>query len=105
MRLEQLATLLEVERHKSLSLACIPLHMTQQTLSACIRSMERELGIAILKRTGRGVRFTAEGEKVLAYAREAVPGYRNLLAEFARSSPKCGTAKGAELRIYVNSLF
>ena len=87
MRLEQLATLLEVERHKSLSLACIPLHMTQQTLSACIRSMERELGIAILKRTGRGVRFTAEGEKVLAYAREAVPGiFLPSLPEAARNA-------------------
>ncbi len=84
MRLEQLAVLIEVVKYKSLNLACVPLHMTQQTLSACIKSMERELGVDILKRSNKGISLTLAGKKVLAYALMVVPEYQKHLKKIRK---------------------
>ncbi len=104
MRLEQLAVLIEVVKYKSLNLACVPLHMTQQTLSACIKSMERELGVDILKRSNKGISLTLAGKKVLAYALMVVPEYQKLLGNIAPQENQEKAFHG-ELRIYINSLF
>ena len=104
MRLEQLAVLIEVAKYKSLNLACASLHMTQQTLSACIKNMERELNVILLKRTSKGVSLTAEGKKVFAYAVKIIPEYEELLESIAAKDNN-GRSFYGELRIYVNSLF
>ena len=104
MRLEQLAVLIEVVKYKSLNLACVPLHMTQQTLSACIKSMERELGVDILKRSNKGISLTKKEKKVLAYALMVVPEYQKLLGNIAPQENQEKAFHG-ELRIYINSLF
>lgn len=104
MRIEQLIVLYEVAKHKSLNLASVSLHMTQQTVSACIKSMEQELGVVLLKRTNKGVSFTAEGKKVLSYATKAVPEYKKMLRNLTIQKSNQEKYEG-ELRIYVNSLF
>jgi DNA-binding transcriptional LysR family regulator len=47
-------------------------HAAQSTVSAALRSLERELGATLLERTTRSVRLTAAGERVLPAARAAI---------------------------------
>ncbi len=45
------------------------LFLSQPTVTAHIQSLERELGTALMARTGRGSRLTPAGERLLPYAR------------------------------------
>lgn len=47
------------------------LYLTQSALSKRIKAIERELGCEIIIRTRKGVRFTPEGEMVLAHTNSA----------------------------------
>src|SRR3954453_12520341 len=60
------------ERH--FSRAAERLHMAQPPLSAAIRQLEQQLGVALLDRRARGVRLTPAGELLLERG-------RHLLAE------------------------
>lgn len=64
MRLEQLSHLIEITRLHSISKAAETLHISQPALSASVKSLETELGVALFKRTNRGIFLTAEGEKI-----------------------------------------
>jgi DNA-binding transcriptional LysR family regulator len=46
------------------------LHMAQPPLSAAVRQLEQQLGVALLDRRSRQVRLTAAGEQMLAQGRE-----------------------------------
>ena len=77
MELRQLEYFAAVARHKHFTRAAEALYVTQPALSQQIRRLEAELGLALLRRTSRGVELTAAGEDLLVHA-EAV------LAEVAR---------------------
>jgi DNA-binding transcriptional LysR family regulator len=46
------------------------LHMAQPPLSAAVRQLEQQLGVALLDRSSRQVRLTAAGEQLLEQGRE-----------------------------------
>ena len=46
------------------------LHMAQPPLSAAIRQLEQQLGVALVDRSSRRVRLTAAGEQLLVQGRE-----------------------------------
>src|ERR671911_3199726 len=46
------------------------LHISQPALSAAIKQLEGQLGVALLERTGRGVTVTAAGAVLLERGRE-----------------------------------
>jgi DNA-binding transcriptional LysR family regulator len=46
------------------------LHMAQPPLSAAVRQLEQQLGVALLDRNSRQVRLTAAGEQLLERGRE-----------------------------------
>lgn len=102
MRLEQLASFLEVAKHSSLVSASRSLHMTQQALSASIKNMETELGVTLLRRSARGVVLTPEGRQLLAFAADVMPKYRELTGGFKSADE--GGLRGT-LRVYVNTAF
>jgi LysR family transcriptional activator of nhaA len=56
------------------------LHLTQPTLSAQIRQLERRLGHALFRKQGRGLVLTEEGELAARYAEEIFALGRELLA-------------------------
>ncbi|AUH42768.1 LysR family transcriptional regulator [Streptomyces sp. CMB-StM0423] len=56
------------------------LYVAQQALSRDIRRLERELGAELFVRTTRQVRLTAEGERLLPYARRVLAAYDDLAA-------------------------
>lgn len=54
------------------------LFISQPTLTGAVKELERELGVLIFKRTGRGVSLTSEGEEFLVYARQLYQQYELL---------------------------
>jgi len=69
---DQLLTFLAVARHRSLSRAASELDLGQPTISDRLRSLEHELGAPLVRRQGRGVALTSEGEAFLSYAQRAL---------------------------------
>jgi DNA-binding transcriptional LysR family regulator len=57
------------------------LHMAQPPLSAAIRQLEQQLGVALLDRRSRNVRLTAAGELLLRKGRELLAVADDLVSE------------------------
>lgn len=56
-------------------------HVTQPTLSMRLRQLEDELGLQLVHRGQRFEGFSAEGERILAWARSLIAAHEGLLAE------------------------
>ena len=72
MELRQLEYFVAVAEEGTFTKAAAKAHVAQPGVSAQIRRLERELGQALLDRSGRTVRLTAAGAAVLPYARAAL---------------------------------
>lgn len=66
----RLEVLVAVARTGSVSRAAEVLHFGQPTVSHHLRRLEAETGAVLLQRVGRGVRLTAEGERLAARGEE-----------------------------------
>src|SRR3982751_1344185 len=82
--LKQLQYLVALRRHGHFGKAADACFVTQSTLSAGLRELEALLGVVLVERTRRLVRFTALGEKI---ADKAIRVLREAeeLAEMARA--------------------
>jgi DNA-binding transcriptional LysR family regulator len=67
--LRQLQTLAAVAERGSFSAAAESLGVTQPAVSQQIRTLERDLGVVLIDRSGRPMRLTERGEVVHRYAR------------------------------------
>ena len=67
--LRQLKYLVSVAEHRHFSKAAEACFVTQSTLSAAIRELERQLGVVIFERNRKSVLITPVGEKLLDQAR------------------------------------
>lgn len=65
--------------------AAARLYVAQQALSRDVRRLERELKADLFVRNTRRVALTADGERLLPYARRVLEAQDALLAEFGRS--------------------
>ena len=68
MRLNQFRFLAALKKYGTISRAAQQLYISQPSLSAAIRELEEELGFEVVKRTRKGVIFTAQGEQVLEHS-------------------------------------
>lgn len=68
MRLEQLLYFVEIANYKSINKAAENLHLSHQSLSKSIQSLESELHSTLLLRTNKGITLTEDGKKTLAFA-------------------------------------
>jgi DNA-binding transcriptional LysR family regulator len=87
MRLEQLEAFVEVGRRGSVSRAAEALFVTQPTLTARLKGLERELEAKLFVRSQRGMRLSDSGRAFLPYAErtlDTVATGRRLLSELAR---------------------
>ncbi len=57
-----------VARHGSMNRAAAELHTVQSNVTARIRSLEREIGVALFQRHVRGVSLTPAGQRMLPHA-------------------------------------
>lgn len=79
MKLEYFHYLVEIERQRSISAAAKKLYLGQTTLSAVVKSVEKEFGFEIFQRTPKGVFPTAVGSEFLHYAEDILVKYDELL--------------------------
>ncbi len=70
--------------------AAARLYVAQQALSRDIRALERELGAVLFVRSTRQVALTAEGERLLPYARRTLAAHDELAAAFAGDGGRGG---------------
>jgi len=82
-----------VARHASFTRAAEELGVTQGAVSYQVRELEGELGLALFRREGRGIRTTEAAERLL-------PAFRRALAEIADAIAAVAPA-GAEPRLTV----
>ncbi len=82
MFIRQLNYLVALERERHFGRAAKACNVSQPALSAAIRNMEQELGLAIVQRRGRSFDgFTAEGERVLRWTRQILSDWTSLRQE------------------------
>ena len=67
--------------------AAARLYVAQQALSRDVRRLERELGAELFVRTTRQVTLTADGVRLLPYARRVLAAQDALLAAFGQARP------------------
>src|SRR5690606_22556168 len=72
MDVRQLAYFLAVVRHQHLGRAAEQLRIAQPSLSQAIRGLERELGVALFHRVGRGIVLSDAGSQLVEPARQVV---------------------------------
>ena len=72
MELRQLEYFLAVVDEGTFTGAAAAVHVTQPSLSQGIRTLERELGVALFVRAGRGAVLSSAGEVLVDPARQAV---------------------------------
>jgi DNA-binding transcriptional LysR family regulator len=74
VELRQLEYFVAVARHRHFGRAAEAVYVTQPALSQQVRRLEAELGLALLKRTSRGVELTPAGEDLLPRAEQILAG-------------------------------
>jgi DNA-binding transcriptional LysR family regulator len=72
VELFQLQSFLRVAQEGSITRAAETLCLTQPAVTQQVRALERELGVALFDRTGRGVRLTPAGAALQQYARRSL---------------------------------
>ena len=79
--IDKLEFLIALAREKNFSKAAEQCGVTQPTFSAGIKQLEDTLGVLLVQRTSRFLGFTAEGERVLDWARTIVADTRAMREE------------------------
>jgi DNA-binding transcriptional LysR family regulator len=95
MNLRQLRYIVATADHGTMTSAAQALYVAQPALSRAVRELERELGVELFARSGRGVVLTSAGEKVVWHARIALDAVDSI----EELSTARGNGRGVELRI------
>ena len=78
MTLQQLHYAIVISEQGSMNKAAELLYIAQPSLTSAVKELEKELGITIFHRSGKGVTLTADGSEFLAYARQVYQQYETL---------------------------
>ena len=84
MTLQQLRYAITISEVGSLNKAAEILYVSQPSLSSAVQELERELGIAIFHRSGRGVTLTNDGTEFISYARQLYAQYEGMLEKYGK---------------------
>jgi len=84
MDIYQLRTFVAVARERSITRAAELLHLSQPAVSAHIKAIEDQLGLALFERTPRGMTLTMEGDRLLAKAEQILGAHQELIDEATR---------------------
>ena len=88
MTLQQLNYVIAITETGSFNRAAERLFVAQPSLTSAIKELEREIGVTIFNRTGRGVTLTAEGMDFLPYARQVYEQYQRLLDVYGKQGTR-----------------
>ena len=84
MTIQQLRYAIVICEEGSLNKASEQLYIAQPSLTSALQELEKELGITIFNRSGRGVTPTNDGLEFIHYAREVLSQYDNLLEKYGK---------------------
>lgn len=82
MTLVQMKYIITISETGSLNKAAEALFVSQPSLTNAVKELEKELGIAIFYRSGRGVTLTNDGAEFLMYARQIYGQYESVLEKY-----------------------
>ncbi|MBE6875541.1 MAG: LysR family transcriptional regulator [Ruminococcus sp.] len=83
MTLQQLHYAIVISETGSMNKAAEILYIAQPSLTSAIKELEKETGIIIFNRSGKGVSLTADGTEFLTYARQVYQQYEALQEKYA----------------------
>ena len=86
MTLIQLNYFITIAETKSLNKAADLLYVSQPSLTSAMKELEKELGITLFFRSGRGVTLTNDGAEFLLYAKQIYGQYENVLEKYGKGS-------------------
>lgn len=89
MTIQQLRYVITISETGSFNKASEVLYVAQPSLTSSMKELEKELGISIFHRSGRGVTLTNDGVEFVLYARQLYQQYESLLQKYG----KLGTLK------------
>lgn len=84
MTIQQLNYVITISEKGSLNKAAEVLYVTQPSLTSAVRELEKELGITLFNRGGKGVTLTNDGAEFIQYARQVVSQYDRLLEKYGK---------------------
>ncbi len=84
MTLQQINYIIAISEVGSLNKAAEILYVAQPSLTNSIKELEKELGITIFYRTGKGVSLTADGAEFLLYAKQLYNQYELITEKFGK---------------------
>ena len=82
MTLIQLHYILTIAETRSLNKAAELLYVSQPSLTSAVKELEKELGLTIFNRGGRGVTLTNDGAEFLLHAKELYGQYESILQKY-----------------------
>lgn len=85
MTLQQLNYIITISEAGSLNKAAEILYVAQPSLTSAIKEVEKEVGVTIFNRSGKGVTLTNDGAEFVLYARQVYSQYDILLEKFGKS--------------------
>jgi len=85
MTIQQLNYVITISEKGSLNKAAEALFVSQPSLTSAVRELEKELGITLFNRGGKGVTLTNDGAEFIQYARQVVSQYDRLLDKYGKS--------------------
>ena len=88
MTIQQLRYAVTISEAGSLNKASEILYVAQPSLTSAVQELEKELGVTIFSRSGRGVTLTNDGTEFIRYARQVLQQYDGLLERFGRSGAR-----------------
>ena len=88
MTLQQLNDVIAIAETGSFNRAADRLYIAQPSLTSAIKELEKELGVILFNRSGKGATLTAEGVNFLPYARSVIMQYENLLGAYGKAGPR-----------------
>ncbi|BCI60329.1 LysR family transcriptional regulator [[Clostridium] leptum] len=84
MTLQQLHYAIAIAEAGSLNKAAEILYIAQPSLTSSMQELEKEIGITIFNRSGRGVVPTQDGTEFLLYARQIYSQYEALIDKYGK---------------------
>ena len=84
MTIQQLRYVTMICKEGSINKASELLYVSQPSLTSAVQELEKELGITIFNRSGRGVTPTNDGLEFIRYAREIIAQYDDLLERYGK---------------------
>lgn len=88
MTLQQLRYAITISETGSFNKAAEILYVAQPSLTGAVKELEKELGITIFHRSGRGVSLTNDGLEFIVYARQVYNQYEALLGKYGKTGKR-----------------